>query len=267
MTTGATGGYQPPGGERPLGTADPLTGTSTYPEAAVGGSSGGSKTDTAKQQASEVGSTAKQAGGQVAGTAKDQARQVADEAKTQARDLMQETRTQVRDQAGTQQRKAASGLRSISDELRGMADGTGGQQQSVVTDLARQAADKAQQLAGWLESREPGDLVEDLRGLARRKPGTFLLGAVAAGALAGRATRSAVDLKRSQSSDSSPYDSYDGGTSYAATGDAATRASMAGDTALNGTLGQDEEIILVEETVTVGSDPYAQRPTGGGDRL
>jgi hypothetical protein len=265
MTTGATGGYQPPGGERPLGTTDPMTGTSTYPETAVGGSSGGSKTDTAKQQASEVGSTAKQAGGQVAGTAKDQARQVAGEAKTQARDLMNETRTQVRDQAGTQQRKAASGLRSISGELRSMADGNLGQQ-GMVTDLARQAADKAQQLAGWLESREPGDLVEEVRGMARRKPGTFLLGAAAAGALAGRATRSAVDVKRSQSNDSSPYDTYDGGTSYAGTGDNAARASMAGDSMQSGTMGRDEEIILVEESVTVGSDPYAQRPTGG-DRL
>jgi hypothetical protein len=78
-----------------------------------------------------------------------------------------------------------------------MADGNG-VQQGMVTDLARQASDKAQDLAGWLESRQPGDLVEEVRDLARRKPGTFLLGAAVAGVLAGRLTRGTVDATRSE---------------------------------------------------------------------
>ena len=52
-------------------------------------------------------------------------------------------------------------------------------------------------LAGWLDQRDPGELLDEVRGIARRKPGTFLLGALAAGVVAGRLTRGAVDASRS----------------------------------------------------------------------
>jgi hypothetical protein len=91
----------------------------------------------------------------------------------------------------------------------------------VASDLTRQASDKARDLAGWLESREPGDLLEEVRDLARRKPGTFLLGAAAAGVLAGRLTRSAIDVKRDDSSGTAAENAngngngqYAGGPSY-----------------------------------------------------
>jgi hypothetical protein len=67
-------------------------------------------------------------------------------------------------------------------------------------DLARQAADKAHAFAGWLDQRDPGSLLEEIRQLARRKPGTFLLGAALAGVAAGRLTRGAVDANSSATS-------------------------------------------------------------------
>jgi hypothetical protein len=39
-----------------------------------------------------------------------------------------------------------------------------------------------------LQNREPADLLEEVRSYARRKPGTFLLGAALAGVVAGRLT-------------------------------------------------------------------------------
>jgi hypothetical protein len=42
--------------------------------------------------------------------------------------------------------------------------------------------------AGKLQSREPAELLDEVRRFARRKPGMFLLGAAAAGVLAGRLT-------------------------------------------------------------------------------
>jgi hypothetical protein len=42
--------------------------------------------------------------------------------------------------------------------------------------------------AGKLQNREPAELLEEIRSFARRKPGMFLLGAAAAGVLAGRLT-------------------------------------------------------------------------------
>ncbi|WP_123603778.1 hypothetical protein [Micromonospora sp. Llam0] len=57
-------------------------------------------------------------------------------------------------------------------------------------ELARRASDAAQQAAGWLENRQPGELVDEVRQYARRHPGTFLAGAAFAGLVVGRLTRS-----------------------------------------------------------------------------
>jgi hypothetical protein len=151
----------------------------------------GSATDTAKTEAANVGQTAKDAGGQVASTATEQAKNVAGETKRQAKDLLNQAQSQVQEQAGTQKDKAASGLRSLADELRSMGEGNA-PQSGMTTDLVRQAADKAHELASWIEARDPGSLVDEVRQLARRKPGAFLLGAALAGVAAGRLTRGVV---------------------------------------------------------------------------
>ena len=247
MTTGAHGGYQPPAGAttepyvEPGFTADASTG---YPDA---GTEQGSTTDAAKQHA-----------GNVASTAGDQAKNVAGEAKSQARNLASETQNQVREQAGVQKTKAAGGLRSLSDELQSMSQGTNGQS-GMASDLARQASEKARDLASWLDSREPGDLVTEIRDLARRKPGTFLLGAAAAGVLAGRLTRSAVDVKRDDTSSADGTTGYDTATPYGSA--PASDSEWASATAEPRT----EAIVVQEDVTLVGDDPYATagRRSGG----
>lgn len=141
-----------------------------------------------REQARQVGSEAAHAGGAVAQTAKEQGAEVGREAARQARNLYGEARTQLTSQTGEQQRKAAGGLRSLADEMRSMAEQGG--QAGPVTELARQAADRVHGVAGWLEEREPGDLITEVRDYARRNPGTFLVGAAVLGVLAGRLTRS-----------------------------------------------------------------------------
>ncbi|MEU5905208.1 hypothetical protein [Micromonospora sp. NPDC047527] len=140
-----------------------------------------------REQARQVGSEAAHAGGAVAHTAKEQGTEVGREAARQARDLYGEARTQLASQTGEQQRRAAGGLRSIADEMRSMAEQGG--QAGPVSELTRQAADRVHGVAGWLEEREPGDLINEVRGYARRNPGTFLVGAAVLGVLAGRLTR------------------------------------------------------------------------------
>jgi hypothetical protein len=134
------------------------------------------------------------AGQRVAETASDQATQVTREARRQARDLFGQAREQATDQARTTQKHAAEGLRSLAGELHEMAEG--GERHGPASDLAAEAADRLGDLAEWLGRREPGDLVEEVRRLARRRPGAFLFGAAAAGVLAGRLTRGTVDAKR-----------------------------------------------------------------------
>ena len=151
-------------------------------------SSGQSTTDVAKDEARNVGQTAAQAGSQVASTATDQAKNVVQETQRQAQDLLEQGRSQLREQAGTQQQKAAEGLSSLAQQLRGMADGTGDGAPGPARDLVQQASSKLDEFGRWLQNREPADLLDEVRSYARRKPGTFLLGAAIAGVVAGRLT-------------------------------------------------------------------------------
>ncbi|MEK6440736.1 hypothetical protein [Pseudonocardia sp. T1-2H] len=156
----------------------------------------------ARDEAGAVGQTAADAGRQVAETAADQAAQVAEEARRQAGDLFAQAREQAVEQARNGQHKASESLRSLASELHQMAEG--GDRSGPAADLAEQAAKRVDEAARWLDNREPGDLVEEFRGLARRRPGAFLLGAAAAGLLVGRLTRGAIDANRDTGSSGYP---------------------------------------------------------------
>jgi hypothetical protein len=188
--------------------------TGGYPASTASGSPYGQPTtQVARDEAADVGRTAADAGRQVAGTAAEQAANVAQEVKTQARDLVGEARGQVQGQARAGQQKAADGIRALSQELREMADNSG--QSGTVSEVARQVADRADGLAGWLGEREPGDLLDEVRSFARRRPGAFLLGAAIAGVVVGRLTRGAVDAARA---DSGPPPQHALGSRYATPG-------------------------------------------------
>jgi vacuolar-type H+-ATPase subunit H len=197
----------PPVPPEPLPPVSPV-GSTEEPD---DGSDGGTR-----QKAREVGGQAAQAGGEVAATAKEkardvageagqQAREVASEAGQRARDLVEQARGQVRSQANSQRDRVASSLRSLGDELEAMA--TKGDQAGPATELAREASDRTRALASYLEQREPGDLINEVRDFARRRPGVFLLGAVAAGVVAGRLTRG-IAAASGGSSDRSTGDLY-----------------------------------------------------------
>jgi vacuolar-type H+-ATPase subunit H len=186
MTSASIGGYEPPQGH-----GDPGAYETDEPDT-------GSTTDVAKDQAAQVGQSAKESGKQVASTAKDEASNVTAEARRQAKDLGNEVSSQAQQQAAAQKDKAASGLHALGEELRSMAQQGG--QTGPVTDLAHQAADKVTDLATWLEHRDPGSLLDEVRSYARRKPGTFLLGAATAGIVAGRLTRGAIQANQDTAS-------------------------------------------------------------------
>jgi len=126
----------------------------------------------------------------VASTAADQVQAVTSETVRQARNLLSEAKDQASSQAANQTQRAATSLRSLSDELRQMAwSGSGG----PATELVHQAADRLEHGAGYLENRQPADLLEELRSYARRRPGAFLAGAAVLGLVAGRLTRGVKD--------------------------------------------------------------------------
>lgn len=143
-----------------------------------------------KEKASEAVDQGRQAAGQVAQSATEHAQQVTQEAARQARDLVGEAREHARQQAGDQHRALVDNLRSLSSELRSMVERS--EESGTATQLVGQARERVDGVASWLDQRQPGDLVQELRTFARRRPGTFLLGALAAGVVAGRLTRGAV---------------------------------------------------------------------------
>ena len=87
---------------------------------------------------------------------------------------------------------------SVGSELEEMADRGG--QGGLASEVARQASGRIVTMASQIEGREPADLLDELRSVARRRPAVFLVGAVTAGVVAGRLTRGVKD----DSSDSPP---------------------------------------------------------------
>lgn len=142
--------------------------------------------ETARDQAGQLKETSAEAAREVAGTVKEKVSDVTSDVRSEARRLASQTRQELAGQAGQQKDRAATGLRSVSDELRGMAEHG---QSGLGAQLARQGADFTDQAANFLQQHEPADLLDEVRQYARRRPGTFLLIAAAAGVVAGRLTR------------------------------------------------------------------------------
>jgi ElaB/YqjD/DUF883 family membrane-anchored ribosome-binding protein len=161
------------------------------------------KLETAKHQASELGEQTASSAGEVVDTAKGEAAAVAEEATSQAKNLLSQAGTELREQAANQQKRVASGLRSLSDELDNMANAS--ENGGTAANLVHEAASRAGTAANWLDERDPGSLLEEVRDFARRKPGMFIAIAAGAGVLAGRLTRSLAG----EGSDSKPTNGRD----------------------------------------------------------
>ncbi|MET1036800.1 MAG: hypothetical protein ABW075_00915 [Aeromicrobium sp.] len=196
----------PPYGETdPLSTTPPDPQYTSTPQFTTTPIANGLAQETDLDTSTTESSTAQQAvdsasehGAHVASTAKDEATKVATEAKEKATDLLADVKSQVDEQSRTQLDNLASKLGELADELEKLVSGSDAR--GTVTDVAQQLADKTHQLSSHLESRQPMDLVEDVRGFARRRPAAFLAGAAVAGIVAGRLTRGA---KASTDTDSS----------------------------------------------------------------
>lgn len=150
-------------------------------------------------QAQQAATTAKEEGRHVADVAKGEAQQVMGEAQRQARNLMDEARTQVEAQSRSQLDSLVTMLQGFADDLEQMARGDGAEA-GLAQDVVTQVSDQAKSLSSRIQGREPGEILDQVRAFARRRPGTFLLGALAAGVVAGRLTRGAKDAHSSESS-------------------------------------------------------------------
>ena len=223
MTGGVSGTEEPPvsvaggvggavtteGTMTPTGGADHGTTSTTYPT--TGGTAGA-------PGATTPGSTTEQAaesGKHVAGVAKEQASSVTSEARQQTRRLMDQAGGEMRSQAQSQQQRLAGSLRSIGQELSSMTDGTQQPGQSgPATQMTRQLSQYTQHAADWLENREPGEVLNEVRRFARRRPGTFLAIAAVGGLVAGRLTRGLAAAGQNSSGSGQPNGWTGSGSGY-----------------------------------------------------
>jgi len=145
---------------------------------------------TTKDQAKQAAGTAADQTQHVAGVARGEAQRVADEARSHARGLFDQATSQLEDQSRTQKDRLADTVGSFAHDLDSMASQQGG---GLAADLAREVADRARTASAHLQDREPRELLDDVRGFARRRPGVFLGGALVAGMVVGRMARAARD--------------------------------------------------------------------------
>ncbi len=193
------GGQQPYQTQPPYQTEEPYqTVAGTAPATGEGPPS---KTDAARDQASQVAGTAadqasavadtaKAGGQQVAAQTKAQVQQVTGEARDQVGMLMSRSRDELQSQASTQVQRGAASLRNLSQQLFALAEG----RTHEAGDTVQWAQQGAQKLAGYAERLEregPQALLDDTRRFAARRPGVYLLAAAAAGFAVGRLARGA----------------------------------------------------------------------------
>jgi hypothetical protein len=139
-------------------------------------------------QTNETVGTAREEAGAVAGTVKEETKHVAQAATEQARTTMHRVQNDVRTAADQQSRNVAQTLHSTADELRNMADAAP-RGDGLIPSLAREGGSAVDRLASRMESGGLDALMADVRGWARRNPGTFLLGTAALGFFVGRLAR------------------------------------------------------------------------------
>jgi vacuolar-type H+-ATPase subunit H len=139
-----------------------------------------------REQTRQVASSAGEQARNVTSTAQSEAREVARGAGDQARRLADDAREELRGQANAQVDRLARGLDDLSRQLRSMGESG---EPGPVTDLAREAAQRTQQVAERLSTNGVDDVVRQLRDFGRNRPGLFLAGAFGAGLVAGRMAR------------------------------------------------------------------------------
>lgn len=175
------------------------------------GSSDRDTTDAARQQSRQVQGTAQDAASNVAGSAQQRGRDVRRRAEDHVRGIANDAGEQLRGHAREETQRAGSALQSAGSHLQALAEGRV-DDAGVFGDYAQQAADTVNRWADEVQDRGFDGLLDDLRSYGRRRPGAFLLGALAAGVIASRFGRNAAQELRDSDGDSGTSAQSMGGT-------------------------------------------------------
>jgi uncharacterized protein YjbJ (UPF0337 family) len=189
--------------------------TSAYPATPVSAPApgaydqGDAADDGAAAKAKQVAGQTKEAAGQAAtdvkDTAKEQATRVAGEARTQARNVIGDVRDRVGEQARTQTDQLVGSIRQTADHLDEMR---GDRPDTPAAQVVSRVADGGRQLADYLDRNGPDGVLREVQDFARRRPGAFLVTALAAGFVVGRLGKSVAKADPDAGTDKPAGDSF-----------------------------------------------------------
>jgi gas vesicle protein len=156
----------------------------------------------AREQGRQIKGTARDAASDVATTAGERTRDLREQAASHVRGITAEARRQLRDRVEQETEHAGGALSRAGSQLQALAEGRT-DEAGVFGEYAEQVAQTVNRWADSIQDRGLDGLLDDLRSVGRRRPGAFLVGAMAAGMIAGRFGRS-LRQEMSESSDREP---------------------------------------------------------------
>jgi hypothetical protein len=142
--------------------------------------------------------------GEVKEQAKQQGQQLAQQARQQANQLATKGSEQVKSQLANQKHDASQRMVPIQSALRETAQQLRRQGQGSVAGYTDQAADRVERFSGYLRETEVDEMMNEVRGFARRRPGVFLGSAAALGFLVTRFLKSSSSGQGANGSASVP---------------------------------------------------------------
>jgi hypothetical protein len=122
--------------------------------------------------------------------AKQQGQQLAQQARQQAGRLANRGGEQVKSQLGTQKHRASQRMVPVQSALRETAHQLRSQGQGPMAEYAEKASDQVERFSGYLRETDVDEIIDEVRGVARRRSALFVGGAAALGFLATRFLKS-----------------------------------------------------------------------------
>jgi len=155
------------------------------------------------EKAAQVGQVAKEGAAEGMATVKQGVAAATNDMAGHAQQLFDQSRGHVRNEAQAQTEKLSQSLRQMGTQMHALANGRP-EEAGPVADYARQAAESISRYAESIQSKGIDGVLRDTQDFARRRPGTFLLGALVAGVVVGRLVRNAKGIQHNGSSAPSP---------------------------------------------------------------
>jgi len=124
---------------------------------------------------------------------KESTARMADSARQYAGDMASRAKEKGRSMFENQKESALGQVSSVAGAIRTTAHNLEGEGQGQTAHYVQMIADQLESIGGRLREKDLDSLVRDAEGLARRSPGTFLVGSVVAGFLLARFLKSSSE--------------------------------------------------------------------------